>query len=173
VLTKVEVPPDGPESRNMRSSPRSDAWEDAGAPEIDPSASASRSAPASAGSAHLLDQWDNLREKGVRRVFPLAVPMLMPNSAAGNVSLELLGARAGAHTTVSACASGAESMGFGLRDDPHAGAPTSSSRGAPRPPSTRSVSPASAQMQALSTRNDDPAACVAPLRHRPRRLRHG
>ena len=37
--------------------------------------------------------------------------MLMPNSASGNVSLDL-GARAGAHTIVSACASGAESMGF-------------------------------------------------------------
>ena len=53
---------------------------------------------------------DILREKGLRRVFPLAVPMLMPNTSSGNVSL-LLGARAGAHTTVSACASGAESMG--------------------------------------------------------------
>lgn len=48
-----------------------------------------------------------------RRVSPLAVPMLMPNSAAAYVSLEL-GARAGVHTPVSACASGNESIALGV-----------------------------------------------------------
>jgi 3-oxoacyl-[acyl-carrier-protein] synthase II len=41
------------------------------------------------------------------------VPMLMPNSPTAYVSLEL-GARAGAHAVVSACASGAEAIGYGV-----------------------------------------------------------
>ena len=57
----------------------------------------------------LLDAYDTLKDKGPRRVFPLTVPMLMPNGAAAAVGLEL-GARAGAHAPVSACASGAEAM---------------------------------------------------------------
>ncbi|GAA3128991.1 hypothetical protein GCM10017687_50200 [Streptomyces echinatus] len=41
------------------------------------------------------------------------VPMLMPNSPAANVGIEL-GARAGVHTPVSACASGAEAIGYAI-----------------------------------------------------------
>jgi len=108
----------------------------------------------------LLDQWDNLREKGPRRVFPLAVPMLMPNSASGNVSLDL-GARAGAHTAVSACASGAESMGLaaemiraGRADIVVAGG----TEGAMHPLCFAGF----AAMQALSKRNDDPEHASRP-----------
>lgn len=63
------------------------------------------------GVTTLLGQWDILREQGWRKVSPHAVPMLMPNSSAANVSIDL-GARAGAHTPVSACASGAEAIGY-------------------------------------------------------------
>ena len=45
----------------------------------------------------LLDAYDTLKEKGPRRVFPLTVPMLMPNGPAAAVGIEL-GARAGVHT---------------------------------------------------------------------------
>ncbi|MFJ4004489.1 beta-ketoacyl-ACP synthase II [Streptomyces sp. NPDC090023] len=65
------------------------------------------------GVTTLLDQYDVLREKGVRRVSPHTVPMLMPNSPAANVGIEL-GARAGVHTPVSACASGAEAIGYAI-----------------------------------------------------------
>lgn len=61
----------------------------------------------------LLDNYDVLKEKGPRRVSPLAVPMLMPNAPAANVSLHL-GARAGAFTPVSACASGNEGIALAL-----------------------------------------------------------
>jgi len=61
----------------------------------------------------LLDQYDVLKEKGVRSVSPHTVPMLMPNSPAANVGLEI-GARAGVHTPVSACASGAEAIGYAI-----------------------------------------------------------
>ncbi|RBM19000.1 beta-ketoacyl-ACP synthase II [Streptomyces sp. PT12] len=63
------------------------------------------------GVTTLLDQYDILRASGARRVSPHTVPMLMPNSPSANVSLEF-GARAGSHTPVSACASGAEAVGY-------------------------------------------------------------
>jgi 3-oxoacyl-[acyl-carrier-protein] synthase II len=65
------------------------------------------------GVTTLLDQYDVLREKGVRRVSPHTVPMLMPNGPSANVGLAV-GARAGVHTPVSACASGAEAIGYAI-----------------------------------------------------------
>ncbi|MFC7220604.1 beta-ketoacyl-ACP synthase II [Streptomyces polyrhachis] len=65
------------------------------------------------GVTTLLGQYDVLREQGVRRVSPHTVPMLMPNSPSANVGLEV-NARAGVHTPVSACASGAEAIGYAI-----------------------------------------------------------
>ncbi|MFC8224207.1 beta-ketoacyl-ACP synthase II [Streptomyces sp. NPDC057287] len=65
------------------------------------------------GVITLLDQYDVLKEKGVRRVSPHTVPMLMPNGPAANVGLEV-NAQAGVHTPVSACASGAEAIGYAV-----------------------------------------------------------
>ena len=69
------------------------------------------------GALTMLGQDDVLEERGVRRVSPLTVPMLMPNGPAAALGLEF-GARAGVHTTVSACASGAEAIALGLGPDP-------------------------------------------------------
>src|SRR4051794_1699300 len=65
------------------------------------------------GVITLLDNYDALKEKGPRRVSPLAVPMLMPNAPAANISL-YVGARAAVNTPVSACASGNEAIALGL-----------------------------------------------------------
>ncbi|MGV3564381.1 MAG: beta-ketoacyl-[acyl-carrier-protein] synthase family protein [Nocardioides sp.] len=65
------------------------------------------------GVTTLLDNYDTLLAKGPRRVSPLAVPMLMPNAPAAQVSL-YVGARAFASTPVSACASGNEAIALGL-----------------------------------------------------------
>ncbi|MFF0445010.1 beta-ketoacyl-ACP synthase II [Streptomyces sp. NPDC004609] len=65
------------------------------------------------GVTTLLDQFDVLKEKGPRRVSPHTVPMLMPNGPSANVGLEV-NARAGVHTPVSACASGAEAIGYAV-----------------------------------------------------------
>ena len=67
--------------------------------------------------ASTLSAYDTLREKGWQRLSPFTVPMLMPNGAAGWIAIEL-GARAGVHTTVSACASGAEAIGYAHGHDP-------------------------------------------------------
>ena len=98
-----------------------EAWSDAGfeTPATDES---SKLAPERLGAViasgiggvtTLLDQYDVLKDKGARKVSPHTVPMLMPNSPAANVGLEV-GARAGVHTPVSACASGAEAIGYAI-----------------------------------------------------------
>ncbi|MEU8823481.1 beta-ketoacyl-ACP synthase II [Streptomyces sp. NPDC048636] len=84
----------------------------AGAP-VDPDRLGAVVASGIGGVTTLLDQYDVLREKGVRKVSPHTVPMLMPNGPAANVGLEV-GARAGVHTPVSACASGAEAIGYAI-----------------------------------------------------------
>ncbi|HLS02122.1 MAG TPA: beta-ketoacyl synthase N-terminal-like domain-containing protein, partial [Beutenbergiaceae bacterium] len=90
-----------------------EAWEDAGTPDIEAERLGSVIASGIGGVWTLLSSWDTMKESGARRVLPLTVPMLMPNSPAAYVSLEV-GAKAGAHTPVSACASGAEAIGYGV-----------------------------------------------------------
>ncbi|MFJ9564941.1 beta-ketoacyl-ACP synthase II [Streptomyces fuscichromogenes] len=97
-----------------------EAWQDAGFTaragedsSADPDRVGTVIASGIGGVTTLLDQYDVLKEKGVRRVSPHTVPMLMPNSPAANVGIEL-GARAGVHTPVSACASGAEAIGYAI-----------------------------------------------------------
>ncbi|MFM2365070.1 MAG: hypothetical protein RLY79_739 [Actinomycetota bacterium] len=90
-----------------------EAWKDAGAPDVDKERLGVVIASGIGGVITLLDQFDNLKEKGARGVSPHTVPMLMPNGPAANVGLELQ-ARAGVHTPVSACASGAEAVGYAL-----------------------------------------------------------
>ena len=98
-----------------------EAWADAGftvsatddASTVDPDRLGAVVASGIGGVTTLLSQYDILRERGARRVSPHTVPMLMPNSSAANVGLEI-GARAGVHTPVSACASGAEAIGYAI-----------------------------------------------------------
>lgn len=90
-----------------------EAWKDAGEPEVDGERLGSVVSSGIGGIWTLLDGWDTLRERGARRLLPMTVPMLMPNSPTAYVSLEL-GAKAGAHALVSACASGAEAIGYGV-----------------------------------------------------------
>ena len=90
-----------------------EAWKDAGAPDVDKERLGVVIASGIGGVITLLDQYDNLKEKGARGVSPHTVPMLMPNGPAANVGLELQ-AKAGVHTPVSACASGAEAIGYAL-----------------------------------------------------------
>lgn len=136
------------------------AWEHAGSPEVDPVRLGAVVASGIGGVWTLLSQWDNYKEKGPRRVSPLTVPMLMPNAPAAQVSM-LVGARAGAHTPVSACASGAEAIGMGLQmirsgraDIVVAGGTEAAIHPLPLA--------AFARMQALSTRNDDPQGASRP-----------
>lgn len=90
-----------------------EAWADAGSPELDGERLGAVISTGIGGICTSLDAWDNMQARGARRVLPMTVPMLMPNSPAAYVELEF-GARAGAHALASACASGAEAVGYGL-----------------------------------------------------------
>ncbi|KQM15290.1 3-oxoacyl-ACP synthase [Plantibacter sp. Leaf171] len=137
-----------------------EAWQDAGAPEVDPERLLVDWATGIGGVWTLLDAWDTLREKGPRRVLPMTVPMLMPNGPAAAIGMDL-GARGGERTVVSACASSTESLAnaydhlqAGLADIVVAGG----SEAAIHPLPLASF----AAMQALSKRNDDPAIASRP-----------
>ena len=137
-----------------------EAWADAGEPEVDGERLGAVVASGIGGVTTLVNAWDTIKEKGVRRVLPLTVPMLMPNSPAAYVSIAL-GARAGAHTPVSACASGAEAIGYGLEMIRTGRADIVVAGGTEA--ATHPLPIASfAKMQALSTRNDDPAGASRP-----------
>ncbi len=137
-----------------------EAWADAGAPEVEPERLGVDFATGIGGVWTLLDAWDTLREKGPRRVMPMTVPMLMPNAAAGNLSLHF-NARAFARTVASACASSTESivnayehLQAGLADVVIAGGTES----AIHPITVAAFS----SMQALSRRNDSPETASRP-----------
>ncbi|MBU7599270.1 beta-ketoacyl-[acyl-carrier-protein] synthase family protein [Streptomyces sp. P38-E01] len=85
---------------------------EAGAP-VDPARTGAVVASGIGGVTTLLAQYDTLRDKGARRVSPHTVPMMMPNGPSANVGLEI-NAQAGVHSPVSACASGAEAVGYAI-----------------------------------------------------------
>lgn len=91
------------------------AWADAGleGSGLEPERLAVAVASGIGGVTTLLSNYDILLEKGARRVSPLAVPMLMPNAPAANVSLKY-GARAAVHAPTSACASGNEAIAMAI-----------------------------------------------------------
>jgi len=137
-----------------------EAWADAGSPDVEPERLGVDFATGIGGVWTLLDAWDTLREKGPRRVMPMTVPMLMPNAAAGNLSLHF-NARAYARTVASACASSTESIvnavehiRAGYADIVIAGGTESAIH-----PITLA---AFASMQALSKRNDTPETASRP-----------
>ena len=158
-LAKVETRRLDPSGQYALAAAR-EAWQDAGAPEVDPLRLGAVVASGIGGVWTLLNSYDVLKEKGPRRVFPLTVPMLMPNGPAAAISLEL-GARAGTHTPVSACASGAEAMAYGvdmIRTGRADIVVCCGTEAAVHPLPIAGF----AAMQALSTRNDDPEAASRP-----------
>jgi 3-oxoacyl-[acyl-carrier-protein] synthase II len=112
------------------------------------------------GVTSLLAQYDILLDKGPGRVSPLLIPMNMPNGPAAYVGLEL-GAQAGVHTPVSACASGAEAIAVGL-DMLHLDRADVVVVGG----TEACIHPLNiagfAQMRAMSRRNDDPQRASRP-----------
>ena len=159
VLTKVEVRRLDPGGQYALIAAR-EAWADASMPEVEPERLGVAIGSGIGGVNTLLDQWDTLKEKGVRRVFPLAVPMLMPNGPAAAVSLDL-GARAGAHTPVSACSSGAEAIGYAVEMIRSGRADVVVAGGTEAAMHPMPIA-GFAAMQALSTRNDEPERASRP-----------
>jgi len=137
-----------------------EAWKDAGTPDVDKERLGVVIASGIGGVITLLDQFDNLKEKGARGVSPHTVPMLMPNGPAANVGLELQ-AKAGVHTPVSACASGAEAIGYALEMIRSDRADIIVSGGVEAAIHQLPMA-GFAAMKALSTRNDAPERASRP-----------
>src|SRR6478736_1902444 len=138
-----------------------EAWADAGAPAVDPERLGVSVTSGIGGIGSTLTAYDTLKDKGWQRISPYTVPMLMPNGAAGWISIEL-GARAGAHALVSACASGAEAIGYGIDMIRSGRADVVLAGGTEAAIMALNIG-AFAAMRAMSTRNDDPEHASRPF----------
>ena len=159
VLTKVET-------RRLDRSQQAaviaarEAWQDAGAPAVQPERLGAVIGTGIGGVTSLLDAYDTLNERGWSRVSPHMVTMIMPNGPAAVVGLEI-GARAGVHSPVSACASGAEAIANAARMIRDGRADVVLTGGTEAVICGITMAGFSA-MRALSTRNDDPTAASRP-----------
>jgi 3-oxoacyl-[acyl-carrier-protein] synthase II len=113
------------------------------------------------GATTLLDQDDILEASGPRRVSPHTIPMLMPNGPAAWIGLELK-AKAGVHAPTSACATGAESIGWAL-DMIRSGRADVVVAGGTESVIHPLPIAAFASMRAMSTRNDEPEKASRPF----------
>jgi 3-oxoacyl-[acyl-carrier-protein] synthase II len=137
-----------------------EAWANAGSPEVDPERLGAVVASGIGGVVSLLNSYDTLRERGPSRISPHMVTMIMANGPAAMVGLEV-GAKAGVHTPVSACASGAEAISYGARMIQTGRADIVIAGG-----TEACIHPITmagfAARRALSTRNDDPTHASRP-----------
>ena len=137
-----------------------EAWAQAGRPEIDPDRLGAVISTGMGGLTSLMDAYDTLLDRGPSRISPHMVTQIMPNGPAAIVGLEV-GARAGVHGQVSACASGAEAVSYAARmiQTGRADVVICGGTEAVIHPITMA---GFAAMRALSTRNDDPTAASRP-----------
>jgi 3-oxoacyl-[acyl-carrier-protein] synthase II len=137
-----------------------EAWADAGSPDIDKERLGVFFGTGIGGLSTVLEQYDILNSRGPDRVNPMTVPMIMPNSAAAMVGLEV-GARAGVHSPVSACATSAEAIAgaFEMIRNNRADIVVA---GGTEACVNRLAIAAFASMRALSTRNDEPQLASRP-----------
>jgi 3-oxoacyl-[acyl-carrier-protein] synthase II len=139
------------------------AWQDAKGADagVDPLRIAVVVGTGIGGALTLLGQDDVLEEKGPRRVSPFTIPMLMPNGPAAAVGLAV-GAKGGVHAPVSACASGAEAIRWGLdllRFDRADIVLVGGAEACIHPLPMAGF----AAMRAMSTRNDEPERASRPF----------
>ncbi|WP_026424268.1 beta-ketoacyl-[acyl-carrier-protein] synthase family protein [Actinokineospora inagensis] len=113
------------------------------------------------GPLTMLGMDDILERDGLRKVSPLTVPMLMPNGPAAHVGIELR-ARAGVHTTASACASGAEAIANAYQMIQNGRADIVVAGGAEACIAPITVA-GFCQSRTLSTRNDEPDRASRPF----------
>ncbi len=137
-----------------------EAWADAGSPDIDKERLGVFFGTGIGGLSTVLEQYDILNSRGPDRVNPMTVPMIMPNSAAAMVGLEV-GARAGVHSPVSACATSAEAIAGALEMIRNNRADIVVSGGTEACVNRLAIA-AFASMRALSTRNDEPQLASRP-----------
>ena len=137
------------------------AVDDSGFEPDDPERVATIFGTAAGGFRTMVAQTRQLDDRGPRMVSPFTIPAMLPNMPAGAVSMRF-GYGGPSLCTVSACASSADSIGWGFRlvRDGYADACLTGGSEA----LTNSLSLAAfANLRALSTRNDDPARGARPF----------
>ena len=112
------------------------------------------------GLQSLITNWDTQKDRGVRRVSPYVIPLLMANAPASNIGLRL-GAQAGLHTPVSACASSNEAISQAL-DILRLGRADVVVAGGAEAVVHPFTLAGFGQMMALSRRNDEPERASRP-----------
>jgi 3-oxoacyl-[acyl-carrier-protein] synthase II len=138
-----------------------EAWQQAGAPDVDPERFAVVIGSAYGGLGSTIEQDRALASGGPRRVSPHTLTRLMVNGPAAWVSIDL-GARGGARTPVSACASGAEAIVQGAEMIRSGAADVVIAGGVDASVNDLVISGFS-QIRALSTRNGEPQRASRPF----------
>jgi 3-oxoacyl-[acyl-carrier-protein] synthase II len=113
------------------------------------------------GIITLSEQWSVLAEKGPTRVNPFLVPMMLADMAPGQVSI-LFGAKGPNYCTVTACSSGADSIGIAAAMIRRGEIDIALAGGTEAPICPIAVAGFNACM-ALSKRNDDPQGASRPF----------
>ncbi|BFH14898.1 3-oxoacyl-[acyl-carrier-protein] synthase 2 [Paenibacillus dendritiformis] len=107
------------------------------------------------------DQHRVLMEKGVKRVSPFFIPMMIANMASGHISM-MIGARGPNTAAVSACATGTHSIGDAFKIIQRGDADVMICGGAEA--TIRPIGMAGfCAMRAMSTRNDEPERASRPF----------
>lgn len=113
------------------------------------------------GIATLIEQYDVLRQRGPDRVSPFLIPMMISDSAAGNIAIRV-GARGPNMSLATACASGTNALGEAAEMIRRGAADVMIAGGA-----EATVTPIAMAgmnvMTALSTRNDAPQKASRPF----------
>jgi beta-ketoacyl-acyl-carrier-protein synthase II len=102
-----------------------------------------------------------LQKRGVGGISPFFIPMLIPNMAAGQVSI-MFGAKGPSSCSVTACATATNSIGDAYRMIQHGSADIMISGGTEAPITPLSIAGFCA-MRALSTHNDNPHQACRPF----------
>jgi 3-oxoacyl-[acyl-carrier-protein] synthase II len=113
------------------------------------------------GIITITEQYNVLLEKGPKRVSPFLVPMMLGDMASGQVSM-MIGAKGPNFSTVSACATGADSIGEALEMIRRGRADVVIAGGTEAAICEIGVAGFNSCM-ALSTRNDDPQGASRPF----------
>ena len=139
-------------------------WENAGSPEVD-----SKRLMVSIGTGmgwgsleEMVFDYDDMRARGLKAVYPLGVQKYMPNAASAAVGLERH-AKAGVLTPVSACASGAEAIAQAWRSIVLGDADVAICGGVETKIEAVAIAAFAAMRIVLSTTNDDPVGACRPF----------
>lgn len=136
------------------------AWQDAGAPRVEPARAAVVISTGVGGLQYMEDQIRVLAQRGPGRVSAFTVPAMMPNASSGTVAMELGFTGPNACITT-ACAAGGHAVGEAYRYIRHGMADICVAGGAEAAITPLALA-AFAQMQALS-RNPDPERASRPF----------